>query len=503
MWERILSKTLAPGFLLGVCLFLFLGTALHAFPKYTSRENAIKLADVIDKGFYRGTNITTVFVKNRGEDEYYLQAILDDGSSRMWTLDNINDWTKNDELILSGNRALIFPMKGSTEFAVLEKNKFYRKIITAGAFIKTYETHDVLEGISLVYAIRKFRIIQQGDERHYTSDESGHRYRYVLELENGSKEYLTYPDAYRLMQNDALLESSLKGETVHRRPFRVREIADVPRQLEDELRNIWSFGVEVFFDRPVTLKSSQFAYQIVEQNLRDPETGMRRNQFFVHVVFPNTIKIRDVPGFRNLEYLRYVEVVTDVEHQQRVMLRAQVNPEAIELPPYVEVTDGHSVIVRFFTVTDQSVAQPEGYLRTETPVTAARMMISPEGPKTDFERAYLRAVELIRSAQRQGNNHLKVESYLGALEALRIASLRADNDAQIAQTLKQRDMLLKILPEMVIRNSQMTILALQQSGMEATDEVKKQLLRQLSIAQRHAVMEEQLQNIESLQNILR
>ena len=86
MWDRISNKLLTLGGLL--LLGLFLHGNLQAFPEYTSRENAIRLADVLDKGFFRGSRITSVFVKNRGEDEYYLQAILDDGSSRLWTLDS-------------------------------------------------------------------------------------------------------------------------------------------------------------------------------------------------------------------------------------------------------------------------------------------------------------------------------------------------------------------------------------------------------------------------------
>ena len=82
------------------------------------------------------------------------------------------------------------------------------------------------------------------------------------------------------------------------------------------------------------------------------------------MIFPNTIKNRDVPGFRNLDYLSYVELVTDVEHQMRVMLRAQVNPEVLELPPHVEVTDRNSVIVHFFSVTDQSIARREDFLQS-------------------------------------------------------------------------------------------------------------------------------------------
>jgi hypothetical protein len=500
MLDRISNKLLALGGLFIVSLF-FQGK-LQAFPEYTSRENAINLADVLDKGFFRSSRITSVFVKNRGEDEYYLQAILDDGSSRLWTLDSIYDWSKNDDLILSGNRALIFPVSGSTEFDILYKNDFYRMVLQAGAYLKTFGAHDPMEGKSILLAIRKFRIIDFGEEGSYSTDEMGHRYRYVLEMENGIREFLTYYDAYRLFQSGAFITPS-DGNVVHQRPYQVRELAEVARHLEDELHNIWSFGVEIIFDRPVELLSEQFGYQIIEQDLRDPETGKRRNHFFVNIVFPNTIKNRDVPGFRNLDYLSYVEIVTDVEHQMRVMLRAQVNPEALELPPYVEVTDRNSVIIHFFSVTDQSIARRKDFMQSRSPMTMAGALISPNGPQSPFELEYLKAVELIRSAQRQPDTHLKVETYLGAIEALRKSSMQAENDAQITQALKQRDVMLKVLPEMIISNSQMTILALQQSGQQVTDDNRKQLQDQLNFARKHAVMDEQLQKIESLLNILK
>ena len=50
MWDRISNKLLTLGGLL--LLGLFLHGNLQAFPEYTSRENAIRLADVLDKGFF-------------------------------------------------------------------------------------------------------------------------------------------------------------------------------------------------------------------------------------------------------------------------------------------------------------------------------------------------------------------------------------------------------------------------------------------------------------------
>ncbi len=89
MWERILNKKVH---LITLAVFLFqacLSQSAFAFPEYTSRQKALKLAAVLDHGYFKSIKISSVFVKNRGKDDYYLQAILDDGSSRKWLLDRI------------------------------------------------------------------------------------------------------------------------------------------------------------------------------------------------------------------------------------------------------------------------------------------------------------------------------------------------------------------------------------------------------------------------------
>ena len=268
MNKTVLILTLSTVFLLaGV------STPAFAFPEYTSRQKALKLAGVLDKGYLKSIKISSVFVKNKGEDDYYLQAILDDGSSRKWLIDRIRQWTQTDELILSNNRALVFPSPESTDFGVLEKNDFYRTVLNATAFVKTFGKHDILEGKSLVLGILRFRILQEEDSKYLKTNKYGDRYRYVLELENGSREYLTYTDAFVLMQRSAFLEEVPENVNVLRRSYKVREMKKIPLQLEDELRDIWRFGIEVVFDGPVMTSPDRFPYQVVELKMRDPETG--------------------------------------------------------------------------------------------------------------------------------------------------------------------------------------------------------------------------------------
>ena len=98
-----------------------LPTGIFAFPEYTSKLNAIKLAETLDKGLYRDLRISSVFVKNRTNDEHFLQAVLEDGSSQEWKLNQVYEWSLTDQLQLTGNRVLVFPSSESTEFGILNK----------------------------------------------------------------------------------------------------------------------------------------------------------------------------------------------------------------------------------------------------------------------------------------------------------------------------------------------------------------------------------------------
>ena len=124
LWGKILNKIT---FILLFSVSLLLknySTTYCAFPEYTSRQKALKLAIVLENGYFKSIKILSVFVKNIGQDDYYLQALLSDGSSRKWLLNRIREWTQTDEMILNNNRALVFPSGTTTDFGVLEKNDF-------------------------------------------------------------------------------------------------------------------------------------------------------------------------------------------------------------------------------------------------------------------------------------------------------------------------------------------------------------------------------------------
>ena len=84
-----------------------------------------------------------------------------------------------------------------------------------------------------------------------------------------------------MLQRSAFLEEVPENVKVLRKTFKVIELKKIPLQLEDELRDIWRFGIEVVFDGPIEATPDLFRYQVVESKLKDPETGIYKAQFFI------------------------------------------------------------------------------------------------------------------------------------------------------------------------------------------------------------------------------
>ena len=85
-----------------------------------------------------------------------------------------------------------------------------------------------------------------------------------------------------------------------------------------------------------------------------------------------------VNGFRKHEYLHQVKIETDKEHQKRVILKAMVDPDVMELPPYVEVTDRNSVVVNYYRSQNQNLTQPPDLPVTQSPSEVPRSVFTPD-----------------------------------------------------------------------------------------------------------------------------
>ena len=95
---------------------------------------------------------------------------------------------------------------------------------------------------------------------------------------------------------------------------------------------------------------------------------------------------------------------------------------------------------------NRNLTQPPDLPVTQSPSEVPRSVFTPDQLETEFETRYMQVLVLIREAQQQQNINLRINAYFKALEALKKASLSAENDIQITQALNQRDVLLRTLP---------------------------------------------------------
>ena len=99
----------------------------------------------------------------------------------------------------------MFPSEEETDFAILDKNAFYRTVLQSQVFVKTYNQHDLLDGKASNMLSEDFVYLSKEKVCVIPSRSDGNRYRYILELENGSREILTYLDAYQLTNQGAFI----------------------------------------------------------------------------------------------------------------------------------------------------------------------------------------------------------------------------------------------------------------------------------------------------------
>ena len=131
-------------------------TALSA-PQYTDKENALNLAEALDKGIYRNHLITSTFVQSVGKGRFFVKVILDNGGEHNWDLHQIRSRSQSEALVLRNNRALLFPSDGSNDFVTLDKTLFSRTALRARVYTKYYKNSDVLAGQQINFGIHRVK----------------------------------------------------------------------------------------------------------------------------------------------------------------------------------------------------------------------------------------------------------------------------------------------------------------------------------------------------------
>ena len=440
-------KFLCIGISLVSALAGWAGGAL-AVSKYTDKENALNLAEALDKGIFRNRLITATFIQSVGKGRYFIKVVLDNGAEHNWDLKRIRSLSKQEAVVLSKNRALLFVSEDSNEFAALDKTLFSRTALGAKVYVKHYKSSDVLAGSKIAFAIDRFNLVHLLGLKAGT-DESGYPYHYVLDLKNGQREKLSYLDAYFTLRENGLIAESTGEQNVMHTPYRVQEIKPI------NLRPLGptgtgKFGVEVNFDRPIDLGVGHFPFRFFENgNGGGPK-------FLVEVTAPNAVLGGKVKPIRSLEFLRDVRVVPDGRNPVRVLMRAAVTPDVMNFPPEIEV-DGSTLRISFTKVMDQSVYDRQTLARKELRVRQDRLLHSTLLPEAvEIRKRYRNFMkaggESLHVARRAETFQERYDAYREAMAAFQDAAANATNDLSLDDALRSRNTIMEKLPVIVIQH---------------------------------------------------
>ncbi len=423
---------------------LMVGSTAYAVPKYTDKVTALKLAKILDNGTFGRYTITSTYVQNEDVSSYYISVILSDGSAKRWYIDQIYKWARDDKLSLSDNQALLFLNPYDSHFVVLNKNNFHRMALKANVFLKEYPIGDPLHGKQFRFRIKTFSLISP-TETAFGRDKNGSKYRYIIDLFNGTREMLTYENAYRVEKSNRLVEEKRFSNETFERAYHVTRILPHSKQPSED--GVSQFGVEVQFNQPIKLEGEHFPYSIYERTQYMKRQEKFKKDFILDITIPNSEEKFDVKVIKNLEYLHNIEVVKDPVFPKRMILRAAFNPSVMDIPPIIYKNGQNSIYVNFFNLVDQSVLSRGMLLETKKRKEAEqksfkKIRISKVIKKeSEYNRAYILATETHKESQTIKETIPKIQRLLDSIKQFEEAALLAEKDSQLYSALMQRNKL--------------------------------------------------------------
>ncbi len=438
-------------------------TALSA-PQYTDKENALNLAEALDKGIYRNHLITSTFVQSVGKGRFFVKVILDNGGEHNWDLHQIRSRSQSEALVLRNNRALLFPSDGSNDFVTLDKTLFSRTALRARVYTKYYKNSDVLAGQQINFGIHRFNLVRLLKLRP-AKDEHGYKHHYVLDMENGQRELLSFLDAYNTLARKALHADPGAVSPVMRSPYRIRGVKPIALSEVGDT-GTGKFGVEIKFDRAVALEPGHFPFRFRENG--NGKRSAHSPRFLVEVTAPNAVLETPVGRISTLEFLRDVEVVADNRNPVRLLLRAAITPDVMNFPPEVTVR-GDTVRISFTKVVDQSVYDQQELIRKDLLLRQDRLLhrkLTPE--EAEMRKVYMERLdsgdELVHRARRAKPFSERYNLLTQGMNEYQEAAANAATDGLLREALRKRNVVMIKLPLLVIAHVEDALQRGQASG---------------------------------------
>jgi hypothetical protein len=441
-------------YLLTLTLLLFGGdvsaepiVTTRVTPKYTDKETALRLAKVLDKGTFGRHTISSAYVQNDSISEYYISVILSDGSAQKWYIDQIYKWSRDDELLLDGNRVLLFLDPTDSHFAVLEKNRFHRMALNANIYIKVFTGDDPLAGQRFRFFIKSFSLIAP-TETAFGRDANGSKYRYIIDLFNGLREFLTYEDVYSILEKGYLLNEDPPSAPTLKNAYWVTKI--VPHSKGPAEDGVSQFGVEIEFNQPILMEGTHIPYVIHQQRQSGTQPSGRMD-FFIDFTIPNSEKRFEIRPIDNLEYLHDIRIINDPRFPNRLLLRARFNPTFIDIPPVAYKNSENSIYINFFNLVDQTILSRgmllEAKQRKAAEEESAKQIKVTKAIKeeSDYTRAFIVAMETQKEAQTIRDPLERINKLLIGIKQFEQAALYAEKDVELSNALSKRNELQEII----------------------------------------------------------
>ncbi len=430
---------------------LMLGVAgrAGAAQRFADKDTALELAQALDKGVFRDRLISSTFIQSVGRDQFVVKVVLDNGAELNWDMHQVRAWSHDESLTLRKNRALLFPKEQTNAFVVLDKNLFTQKALRAKVYAKTYGESDVLAGQTIKYAVHQFNLV---DLLNLVpgGDEQGYRHHYLLDLENGQRELLSYLDAYQVLARNGLGDDTAAGP-VMRKPYQLTAIQPHELRMAD---GTGRFGMELVFDRPIQLDAGAFPFQLYERAVAGAGRGPRDPAFVIEFTAPNAILANEVTPISQLEFLQTIYAVADQRHANRVLVRANLDPEVMTATPEVEVK-GPSVLLTFTKVQDQSVFDRKALLEAELRRRQDKLLAGSLTPEEIARRnSYRQTMETglgqVERSRTRPTYQERIDLLIASLANFNDAAVSASNDRDLEEALRQRNSALVKLPDLVI-----------------------------------------------------
>ena len=423
-----------------------------AAPRYTDKDNALKLSDTLDKGIYQNQLITSTFIQSAGKGRYFIKVILDNGAQQNWDLIQIHALSKNESIVLKNNRALIFPDENLNEFVPMDKNLFSEQALTSRVYVKYYPPSDVLAGQKINFGLHRFNLVDLLSPRK-RYDDQGYRYHYILDLENGQREILSFLGAYQTLEKKGLIQDPSLISPVMRSPYRLQSIKK-HELLKEGNTGIGHFSVEMIFDRPVELEPGHYPFKFFERGGRGRLHKNGGSNFVVEITAPNAEMLTRIPTIETLEFLHNIRAVKDPINQKRILLQANLNPEVMGSPPMI-VVSGNSVSVAFTKVVDQSVFNQkeieENDYRMRQERLLSRNLSTAEVEKRQTYRGHMKKGEEFRyQAHDLDSFRDKIETLRKALNEFKQAAQYSSSDRELRDSLRERNNLNVNIPAMTV-----------------------------------------------------